>query len=150
MATTVGDASVELRLEPREVEPALDPAGDRRVAGDEAEVADARRVRGLAAEVLAQPVAVVVVAGQHVHGHGQRRQQLRRALVLGRERAVGDVAGHQHRVRERPHREHLLDRGGQRRGGPLVLWPDVDVRVAELGEERAHWPLTYPPAASAC
>ena len=133
--------SVELRLEPAEVQPALGAAGDRRVADHEPDAADVRDEAVLALaverEVRAQRVAVVVVARQHVDGHRQRREQLAHALVLRRRGRVGEVAADEHRVRARPQRQHGRDAGGQRLRRPAVAGPDEDVRVAELGEDHS-------------
>ena len=77
---------------------------------------------------------VVVVAGDRVDGHRQRREQLLREGVLARIPVVGDVAGDDDRVRQRVEPEHRVDRGGECARG-LVL-AGAQMRIAELGENR--------------
>ena len=79
-------------------------AADRRVAHHDP---DGPRL----APTYCMPLAEqVVVARSAVDGHRQRRQQLRRPLVLARVAGVRDVAGHQHGHRRWPQRQHPLHR----------------------------------------
>ena len=55
------------------------------------------------------------------------------ALVLGRIARVRDVAGHEHRRRRRPQRQHPLHRRRQRGLRGLVIEPEV--RIGELGDQ---------------
>jgi hypothetical protein len=120
----------ELCLEPREVELAVVAAGDRGVACDEPERADPHRV------ARADRRAIVVVAGQHVEGRRQRLEQLAHALILGGRGAVGEVAGDDHRVRQRVECQQRANCGLERRARALVLGQEAHVRIAELGEHR--------------
>ena len=76
----------------------------------------------------------IVIAGELEHGHGQRREQLVGARVLGRVARVRDVAGDQHRDRRRAQRQDAFDGGGERRLRRVVVEPDV--RIADLGEKK--------------
>ena len=88
-------------------------------------------------EALAHRRRVVVVAGQHVDGHRQRLEQLADELVLGGVGVLGEIAGHHHGVRERLELEHRRDRAGERGRRALVVRPEPDVGVAELGDHVA-------------
>ena len=114
-------------LQPREplgAERAVVAAGLRGVAADEPQRTAARHVAVVLArgvgdgerqrEALAQRRAIVVVAGEHVHRHRQRREQLAGALVLARAAVLGEVAAHEDRAGRGIQRGHRAHRGGQR------------------------------------
>ena len=110
---------------------------------DEPQRAEVDRVlHGLAVaaghvEVTAQHAPVVVIAGQHVERHFERREQLAQLFVLLVARIVGEVAGHDHGIRLRPDRAHRLDCRGEPVDRPFACPRGADVGIAELGEEHA-------------
>jgi hypothetical protein len=58
-------------------------------------------------------VAIVVVAGDEVHGHRERRQQRAQPRVFPGAAGVDQVAGRQHDVGPRLEAEQMLDGAGQ-------------------------------------
>jgi hypothetical protein len=79
-------------------------------------------------------VAVVVVAGNQVHRHRERRQQGAQTLVLRGAAGVDQVAGRQHNVGPRPQTKQMLDGAGEvgrcvhTAVGQHAFGPDVRVR----------------------
>jgi hypothetical protein len=122
--------------QPLDVQLTVAAARDRRVADDEPQAADRvlDRLRVAAADVElgAQGGAVVVVAGQHVHGRVQRREALAHAGVLGRVAVLGEVAGDDDRVGRLGQRADALDGRAQQR---VVVGLLAEVQVADVRED---------------
>ena len=77
-----------------------------------------------------------MVAGEHVVGHRQRREQLAHARVLARVAGVGEVAAHEHGVGRGVERRDGGDGGGERPVGRVVA--EADVGIAQLGQHLAQ------------
>ncbi len=125
---------VELLREPADVELPVVATRDRGVARDQAQRADAR-------DVAQRLTEEIVVAGDEMDRHRQRREQLARALVLAGVTGVGDVARDDDGIRRLGKRENARDGGGERGTGVLVAGAfEPDVGIADLGEQgrRGH------------
>jgi hypothetical protein len=119
-------------------------AGQQRVAHEDAQVPAghgvldetvARRDARVVGERLAQGVAVVVVAGDGVHGHGERREQLADACVGARVAVVHEVAGEEDGAGLRVQRGERGDGHAQRLGGAAIVGTDRQVQVGELRDQ---------------
>ena len=86
-------------------------------------------------ERLTQGGAVVVVAGEHVHGRPDPLEQRPGLRVLRGAAVLGQVARDEHRVRRGPQRADDLDRAGEQRLGVAEAPRPADVRVRELDED---------------
>jgi uncharacterized membrane protein YqgA involved in biofilm formation len=86
----------------------------------------------------AQGAAVVVVAGQDVQWRAKWREELAHLLVLRIGCVVGEVAGHEHRIRRLPDRADAVDRRREPRHRITVIVGPVgsDVRIAEVREQK--------------
>ena len=93
---------------------------------------------------LAQPFAVVVIAGHQVDGHGERREQFAQARVLREPAEIGEVAGNDHCIGHLPQRENRLD-------GDLQPGRGIDLAVGETaGFDIANREAISPALSSAC
>jgi hypothetical protein len=85
--------------------------------------------------------ALVVVAGDQVDRHGQRRQQVVQAAVLVRAPPVDQIARREHDVGARLQREQMLHGAREVRRGvdaPVGERPfGLDMRVGDLGDQHA-------------
>ena len=100
-------------------------------------------LRPIHREVAAHDRAVVVVAGQHVHRHGQPGEELGHPLVLGRGAALAQVTADEHGVGRGVEGHHRLDHRGETARAlvavALVAIPrSAHVQVAQLGEHEGR------------